>query len=126
MILLSGLEPGRDVDILFTGIRPGERLHEILFAREEPTEEIGVAGIVAAKPVRPPLDAMHGWLKMLELGVAGEDRDVIFRVLGEAVPDFRGQAAQSGASRPLAAEVAQQPSRQQAPQAQRDPRYQRG
>ena len=37
MIRLSGLEPGRDIDIIFTGIRPGERLHEILFAREEPT-----------------------------------------------------------------------------------------
>ena len=37
MIRLSGLEPGRDIDIAFTGIRPGERLHEILFAREEPS-----------------------------------------------------------------------------------------
>ena len=37
MIRLSGLEPGRDVDIVFTGIRPGERLNEILFAHEEPT-----------------------------------------------------------------------------------------
>ena len=34
MIRLSGLEPGRDIQIEFTGIRPGERLNEILFARE--------------------------------------------------------------------------------------------
>ena len=38
IIRLSGLEPGRDIEIKFTGIRPGERLHEILFAREEETE----------------------------------------------------------------------------------------
>ena len=35
MIRLSGLEPGRDIQIVFTGMRPGERLNEILFAREE-------------------------------------------------------------------------------------------
>ena len=53
---LSGLEPGRDIEIAFTGIRPGERLHEILFARDEPTAEIGIAGIVAAKPGSPSLE----------------------------------------------------------------------
>src|SRR6185312_1545109 len=62
LIRLTGLEPGRDVDIIFTGVRPGERLHEILFAREEPTLDIGIAGIVAARPVQPSLEAMHGWL----------------------------------------------------------------
>ena len=49
------LEPGRDVSIVFTGIRRGERLHEILFAREEPTMDIGIAGIVAAVPMCPSL-----------------------------------------------------------------------
>ena len=33
MIRLSGLEPGRDIEIIFTGIRPGERLQEVLFAQ---------------------------------------------------------------------------------------------
>jgi FlaA1/EpsC-like NDP-sugar epimerase len=93
MIRLSGLEPGRDIDITFTGIRPGERLHEILFAREEPTAPIGIEGIVAAKPVSPSLEAMRGWLATLEQGLAREDRSVIFGVLHDAVPDFGGEAA---------------------------------
>jgi FlaA1/EpsC-like NDP-sugar epimerase len=93
MIRLSGLEPGRDVDIKFTGIRPGERLHEILFAREEPTAPVGIEGIVAARPVSPPLEAMRGWLAALEQGLAREDRSVIFGVLHDAVPDFGGEAA---------------------------------
>ena len=79
MIRLSGLEPGRDIDITFTGVRPGERLHEILFAREEPTAPIGIEGIVAAKPVSPSLEAMRGWLAALEQGLAREDRSVIYR-----------------------------------------------
>src|SRR5882724_2794439 len=43
MIKLSGLQPGHDIDIVFTGMRPGERLNEILFAFEEETVEIGIA-----------------------------------------------------------------------------------
>ena len=93
MIRLSGLEPGRDIEITFTGTRPGERLHEILFAREEPTAPIGIEGIVAAKPVSPSLEAMRGWLAALEQGLAREDRSVIFGVLRDAVPDFGGKAA---------------------------------
>jgi FlaA1/EpsC-like NDP-sugar epimerase len=93
LIRLSGLEPGRDIDITFTGIRPGERLEEILFAREEPTAPIGIEGIVAAKPVSPSLEAMRGWLAALEQGLVREDRSVIFGVLHDAVPDFSGEAA---------------------------------
>jgi O-antigen biosynthesis protein WbqV len=93
MIRLSGLEPGRDVDITFIGKRPGERLQEILFAREEPTAPIGIEGIVAAQPVSPSLEAMRGWLAALEQGLAREDRSVIYGILRDAVPDFRGEAA---------------------------------
>jgi len=93
MIALSGLEPGRDIEIEFTGIRPGERLHEILFAQNEPTVEIGIAGIVAAKPSNPSVEAMRRWLATLEQGLARHDRSVIYGVLRDAVPDFRGEAA---------------------------------
>ena len=93
MIRLCGLEPGRDIDITFIGIRPGERLNEILFAREEPTAPIGIEGIVVAKPASSSLDAMRGWLAALEQGLAREDRSVIYGVLRDAVPDFGGKAA---------------------------------
>jgi O-antigen biosynthesis protein WbqV len=93
IIRLSGLEPGRDIKITFTGIRPGERLHEILFAREEEMTDIGIPGIVAAKPVRPSLEAIRGWVATLEQGVARSERAAIFSVLRDAVPEFRGEAA---------------------------------
>jgi O-antigen biosynthesis protein WbqV len=93
MIRLAGLEPGRDIDVVFTGIRPGERLNEILFAREEANVEIGIPGVVAARPVSPGLDVMRAWLATLEQGLARDERAVIFGVLHDAVPDFRGEAA---------------------------------
>jgi FlaA1/EpsC-like NDP-sugar epimerase len=93
IIRLSGLEPGRDIKIAFTGIRPGERLHEILFAREEEMTEIGIPGIVAAKPVRPSLESIRSWVATLEQGLARNERSVIYDVLRDAVPEFRGEAA---------------------------------
>jgi len=93
IIRLSGLEPGRDIKITFTGVRPGERLHEILFAREEESAEIGIPGIVGAKPVSPSLDAIRAWVATLEQGVARGERTVIYNVLRDAVPEFRGEAA---------------------------------
>jgi FlaA1/EpsC-like NDP-sugar epimerase len=93
IIRLSGLEPGRDIQISYTGIRPGERLNEILFARGEETSEIGIPGIVAAKPVRPPIEAIRAWVATLEQGVARGERAAIYNVLRDAVPEFRGEAA---------------------------------
>ena len=93
IIRLSGLEPGRDIQISYTGIRPGERLNEILFARGEETSDIGIPGIVAAKPVRPPLEAIRAWVATLEQGVARGERAAINNVLRDAVPEFRGEAA---------------------------------
>ncbi|MGC1279754.1 MAG: nucleoside-diphosphate sugar epimerase/dehydratase [Xanthobacteraceae bacterium] len=96
MIRLSGLEPGRDVDIVFTGIRPGERLNEILFAAEEGISEIGIEGVVAAKPVCPSIAAVQGWIGRLERDLEAGERAAIYGVLREAVPNFAGAAQPTG------------------------------
>ncbi|UQD96767.1 SDR family NAD(P)-dependent oxidoreductase [Bradyrhizobium japonicum] len=93
MIRLSGLQPGYDIDIVFTGMRPGERLHEILFASEEPTREIGVAGIMAAQPNEPPMQTLRKWIVALEQAIARDDRATIKTILKDAVPEFGSTAA---------------------------------
>jgi len=96
MIRLSGLQPGHDIEIVFTGMRPGERLNEILFAHAEETVDIGVSGIVAARPRQPSLEAMRAWLTRLHDAVDGEQRHVIERVLNEAIPEFAAGARVAG------------------------------
>jgi O-antigen biosynthesis protein WbqV len=93
IIRLSGLEPGRDIEITFTGVRPGERLHEILFARGEESADIGIPGIVAAKPFQPTMDEIRGWFEALEQGLVRNERTAIYSLLRDAVPEFRGEAA---------------------------------
>lgn len=90
MIQLSGLRVGHDVEIAFTGMRPGERLNEILFANQEPTIDIGLAGIMAARPSQPSMELVRKWLALLESAIAGDDRNSIKAVLIEAVPEFAG------------------------------------
>jgi FlaA1/EpsC-like NDP-sugar epimerase len=93
MIRLSGLEPGIDIEVVFTGMRPGERLNEILFASEEPTVQIGVPGIMAAKPNEPPMQTLRKWLAALDEAIAKDDRSTIKAVLKDAVPEFGSNAA---------------------------------
>jgi FlaA1/EpsC-like NDP-sugar epimerase len=93
MIRLSGLQPGYDIEIVFSGMRPGERLNEILFASEEPTIEIGVAGVMAAKPNEPPMQTLRNWLAALDQAIANDDRTTMATVLKDAVPEFGSNAA---------------------------------
>jgi O-antigen biosynthesis protein WbqV len=93
MIRLSGLQPGIDIEVVFTGMRPGERLNEILFASEEPAVEIGVAGIMAAKPNEPPMQALKNWMTALRQAIENDDPATIKTILKDAVPEFGSNAA---------------------------------
>jgi FlaA1/EpsC-like NDP-sugar epimerase len=58
MIRLSGKEPDRDIAIEFTGVRPGEKLHEELWGDGETIRPTPHPKILAV--TRPPIDA--AWL----------------------------------------------------------------
>jgi FlaA1/EpsC-like NDP-sugar epimerase len=93
MIRLSGLQPGHDIEIAFTGMRPGERLNEILFTHEEASIDIGIAGIMAAKPNEPPMQALRKWIEALERAIEEDDRPAIRKVLKDAIPEFDSVSA---------------------------------
>jgi O-antigen biosynthesis protein WbqV len=92
IIRLSGLEPGKDIELTYTGIRPGERLNEILFSQQEETREIGIPGILAARPLELSLDTMRARLSKLNEVLAQGERADIYKLFHEAMPEFRGAA----------------------------------
>ena len=96
MIRLAGLEPGRDIDIVFTGVRPGERMQEVLFAQGEPTIDIGVVGVVAARPAQPSLDVMRELARDARAGPAAR------RARGDLPRAARCRAGFSGRRRLIA------------------------
>ena len=93
MIRLAGFEPGEDIEIQVTGARPGERLNEILFAKEEPRVTLaGIDGVMAAKPVFADRAVLDTWILRLRDAVAAGDRAAADAVFEEAIPDFRNRA----------------------------------
>jgi FlaA1/EpsC-like NDP-sugar epimerase len=59
MIRLHGLEPGRDVEIEVTGMRPGERLSEVLVGPGEELVDDDDAPILGIKSRRVPTETLH-------------------------------------------------------------------
>jgi FlaA1/EpsC-like NDP-sugar epimerase len=101
MIRLAGFEPGADIDIAVTGTRPGERLHEILFAREEPMAEIGIDGVMAAKPVFADRTRVERWLDALSRAVEIGDRPGAERIFEEAIPEFKRRTPTTAKALPV-------------------------
>src|SRR5687768_4683287 len=89
LIRLSGLVPGEDIEIVYTGIRPGERLHEILFTAGEPPTKIGIEGITAAKPNEPSMASVLTWVQSLGEAEKNQDYECIRAILQGAIPEFR-------------------------------------
>ena len=50
MIRLAGKQPGRDIAIVYTGLRPGEKLHETLFHADERYRPTSHPKILQAEP----------------------------------------------------------------------------
>lgn len=84
MIRLAGYVPHQDVRIGYSGIRPGERLHETLFAANEVAEDIGVAGISAASGPVVELPVLEAILRSVQTGLKEQNREGVLKILRDA------------------------------------------
>lgn len=87
LIRLSGLEPGKDIEIVYTGIRPGEKLSEELWdkwARYEPTSHPDVVRLADEDLLSgTPLERVVE--DLIHLAREG-DAMAIIRILDEMIP----------------------------------------
>jgi FlaA1/EpsC-like NDP-sugar epimerase len=96
MIVLSGLVPDQDIQIMYSGLRPGEKLFEELFEETEQVESTAHAKIlrvVNASVIR--LDRLDQVITHLETAVSQGDDDELIRRLTEAVPTFTPMSSRS-------------------------------
>ncbi len=89
MIKLSGFEPDKDIAIVFTGKRPGEKLFEEILTAEEGTIATKNKKIFMAKLSQVELDDLENKLKELKDAADKSDREKIINILKSFVPYYK-------------------------------------
>ena len=96
MIVLSGLVPDQDIQIVYSGLRPGEKLYEELFEETEqvePTLHAKIRRAISASAIQS--DRLDRAIANLEAAVSHGDDDELIRRLNEAVPTYTPMAFRS-------------------------------
>ena len=89
MIELSGLKPGKDIKIVFTGLRPGEKLHEDLRNECEDALPTTNEKIMVLTGVEPLSAEEFGVVDALASSTSAGNLDEALAELRRLVPDYR-------------------------------------
>jgi FlaA1/EpsC-like NDP-sugar epimerase len=88
LIRLSGFEPDRDIAIVYTGIRPGEKLFEEILTNEEGLTSTLHNRIFTHQPMKIESKKLEMEIRHLEK-VLGEDQHVVREMLNRIVPSYQ-------------------------------------
>ena len=91
MIRLSGLEPGVDIQIEYTGLRPGEKLYEELLNSEELVKPTSHDKIMIANVRRYEYDEMLPMYDKLFEYAQENQNYLVVRTMKEMVPEYKSQ-----------------------------------
>jgi FlaA1/EpsC-like NDP-sugar epimerase len=89
MILLSGLEPGKDIDIVFTGLREGEKLFEELLNDSENALKTHHEKIMIAKVREYSYPEINKYVELFNDLVQDRNELKMVALMKELVPEFR-------------------------------------
>ncbi len=98
MIRLAGLRPDRDIEIEFTGLRPGEKLNEELFHRAEPLIPTRSPAIRLAAPRTADYAMLARSIDELEEHARARREERMLQLLERLVPEYRRSTAAPSAA----------------------------
>ena len=90
MIRLSGLEPEKDIRIVFKGLRPGEKLHEQVFHEKENLRDTTHPKLRLSESRQVDLDWLSSEMKALEKAARSRDVKTMIEHLRNLVPEYSG------------------------------------
>jgi FlaA1/EpsC-like NDP-sugar epimerase len=114
LIRLSGLEPDEDVEIVFTGMRPGEKLFEELSFSEESCQKTNHPKVLRGRLRPSDWKETNRQLDRLAEEVESGDHERILALLKEIVPEYRPEASSRPRGAPRQKEVVGQTPSEQA------------
>jgi FlaA1/EpsC-like NDP-sugar epimerase len=88
MVRLANKLPGRDINIVYTGLRPGEKLFEELFHAQESYQSTRHAKIFLAQPRSMSWELLNAQLRQAAQAVQDYDEDALRRCLTGLLPEF--------------------------------------
>ncbi|HEX2218039.1 MAG TPA: nucleoside-diphosphate sugar epimerase/dehydratase [Gemmatimonadales bacterium] len=94
LIRLSGLEVGTDIEIRFTGTRPGEKLYEELFFDSESALATDHPKVLRAKNGALPIGLSTVVDQLVDGARSGWDDEQLRSLVARLVPDFRTSSAE--------------------------------
>jgi len=97
LIRLSGLEPDVDIEIKFTGLRPGEKLYEELLMSEEGLTSTSHSKIFIGKPSDIDINKLRQDLEKLKFVMNGP-KEVLMELIKEIVPTYSMPATEAVAT----------------------------
>jgi len=106
MIRLAGKRPYEDIDIVFSGLRPGEKLHEELFHYGEATTPTDNRAIHLAAPRIADLPVLARSIDELQRAAAAGDDERCRAILQRIVPEYSPAAPAPDAAAPNATATA--------------------
>jgi FlaA1/EpsC-like NDP-sugar epimerase len=95
MIRLSGKTPGEDIEIVYTGLRPGEKLCEELFYAQEEYKSTGHDKILLAHSVEVDWTTLTANVRAIEEAVEQYNEGEVHRLLEQIVPELAAQQSVS-------------------------------
>jgi O-antigen biosynthesis protein WbqV len=106
MMQLAGLKPYVDIEIVFSGLRPGEKLFEELFDPSEVQDLRTEDGYVVASPRVIDKLLLDKSITELQNAVVREDRGRALELLLHIVPEYRSaKAMQEQSAKPVAQDL---------------------
>jgi FlaA1/EpsC-like NDP-sugar epimerase len=94
MIRLSGKVPHEDIDIVYTGLRPGEKLFEELFHEKEALQSTPHEKILLARYREFDWQRLTGMLDGLAIACSTYNEEELRSLLAELVPEWSGYRAE--------------------------------